>query len=183
MSDIGEEMIEGMKDLVGKMKRGEPVPATEVFCDNGQIVTRKVVLNAPRCYVAPIKILGDHPTAAHMQLAEVAGHRVVVGRHYDDGVQVVHIPVGAVLPKPLLQEMRLWNDAMDKGRLGGKRGDRVKARAVAGEQSDGLVYGSRFYDIQDGEKVYANSDLWDDDWIEGDDVTEDLGVVFRGEDG
>lgn len=128
--------------------------------------------DAPRCVVYPIHLVRDHP-AADLQVALVGPHQVVVGRHYDEGTPVVFIPDGALVPDALADEMRVL------GRLAGKRRNRVKARELLGIYSEGLVYGSRFFDVVEGEKRYDVARLWNPEWAEGQDVTEELGIMFK----
>lgn len=110
--------------------------------------------------------LKDHPTDPELQVGTIDGHSVVVGRHYDDGVLGFFIPDGAIIPDKLAKEM--WV----KGRLAGKKKNRVKAREMGGVKSDGLFYASRF--AHEGDIVHSAS--WDEKWKEGDDVTVAVGI-------
>jgi hypothetical protein len=118
--------------------------------------------------------LTSHPTQPHLRLGSVGGFQVVVGDHYEDGTPGVFIPGGAIVPDKLAEEM--WV----KGRLAGKQKDRVKAREMRGSWSDGLFYGSRYFEVVNGEKVYHDGPSWNPAWVEGQDVTEELGIVFDG---
>lgn len=185
MSELSIKLIEALRSFSEKLERGDEIEMTElrrVQTPDGPLHLRKRVrmndANLKRCIVCPIRSLRDHPENDSLQVAEVIGHQVVVGRHYDEGVLGVFIPDTAVIPVKLLDEMRLYNHALGKGRLGGKKGDRVKAREVQGLLSEGLFYGSHFYDLVDGKKVYDVGPSWNPDWIEGQDVTEELGVTF-----
>lgn len=123
--------------------------------------------------VARIRVC-DHPTRPDYQVGLVAGRRVVTGRHYVDGQVGVFISEGCVVPEALLREMWLWNDAQGKGRLGGKRGDRVKAKDMAGVRSEGLFYGRDWFDAAG---VWHRAERWNPSWVEGDDVAAELGVT------
>ena len=90
----------------------------------------------------------------------------MVGDHYDDGVLGFFIPEGAIVPDKLAEEM--WV----KGKLAGKRRNRVKARMMDGVHSDGLFYGSRYYAT--GE--YIDSPSWNPTWVVGQDVSEEVGI-------
>lgn len=111
-----------------------------------------------RCLVYAIA-LAEHPTRADLQVATLGVHTVVVGRHYTEGQLVAYLPAGARVPDPVAEE--LWV----LGKLGGKQKNRVRARALAGVFSEGLVYGSQGM-------------LWQPEWQVGDDVTQCLGVTW-----
>ena len=100
-----------------------------------------------------------HPGADALEIAVVRGYRGVVkiGAHRP-GQRVAYIPEDAVVPEPLLRELRLWDEAKDKGMLAGKRGNRVKAIRLRGVVSQGLLY-----------PVEGRS--------EGEDLAEALGIV------
>lgn len=115
--------------------------------------------------------LSDHPSEPKYQVGLVLGRQVVVGRHYDEGTLGLFIPEGFIVGEPLLREMWLWNDQQGKGRLAGSRGDRVKAKLMAGVLSEGLFYGSVW---RDDAGVWHRSLLWRDGWREGDDATDIL---------
>jgi hypothetical protein len=110
-----------------------------------------------KCPVAKIS-LSDHPTNPNMQIGNVAGHTVVVGRHYDEGTLGFYIPPGAIIPDKIAEEMWL------KGKLAGAKKNRVKAREIQGVASEGLFYGSRYWVIQDGQSVYVESPSWNPSW-------------------
>ena len=115
--------------------------------------------------------LKDHPTAAHLQVGTVAGYQVVVGRHYDEGTMGFFIPDGAIVPDKIAEEM--WV----KGKLSGKNKDKVKAREMHGVFSEGLFYGSRFWMLEAEEKIYKESASWNPLWVEGQYVSEEIGVT------
>jgi hypothetical protein len=127
-----------------------------------------------KCIVYPIH-LKPHPNADNLSIGQVGDHQVVVGVHYDEGTLGIFIPDGAIIPDKLAEEMWL------KGKLAGKQKNRVKARPMRGERSDGLFYGSRFYEVKDGQQVWVESASWNHSWKEGDDVTAEIGVTFREE--
>lgn len=134
-----------------------------------------------QCMVGPISFL-DTPEPLKvrgLRLAMICGHQVVVGDHYDEGVLGFHIPDGAVVPQKLLEEMWLWNTATGKGRLGGKRGDRVKRREIDGVLSNGLFYGSRYWVMKDDQKSYVESASWKPEWFAGQDVAAELGIASQ----
>ena len=133
-----------------------------------------------QCMVGPICFL-DTPESLKvrgLRLAMVCGHQVVVGDHYDAGVLGFHIPDGAVVPQKILEEMWLWNHETGKGRLGGKRGDRVKRREIEGVTSNGLFYGARYWVVheKDGPREYIDSPSWRPEWYAGKDVAEEVGI-------
>lgn len=126
-----------------------------------------------RCVVYPIHFLGDHPEIDSLQIAEVGGNQVVVGRHYEEGVLGIFIPDGAIIPLKIAEEMRV------AGKLAGKQRNRVKAREMFGILSEGLFYGSVFFDINEqGDRIVDTGPSWNTDWVEGQDVTEELGILF-----
>jgi hypothetical protein len=128
-----------------------------------------------KCIVGRIH-LRDHPDPS-LKIGEINGHQVVVGNHYEDGTLGFFIPDGAIVPDKLAEEM--WV----KGRLAGKQKNRVKARKFKGVHSDGLFYGSRYFLPTSTlsklrGKTYHDSPSWKPEWKEGDDVTEQVGIIF-----
>lgn len=124
------------------------------------------------CIVVRLENLREHPTRTNLQLATVAGKEIVVGRHYDEGVLGIFIPDGAIIPDRLAEEMWL------KGKLAGKNKNRVKRTERYGIVSEGLFYGSRFWTLCGNEKVYQDGPSWNPSWVEGQDVTKEIGVTF-----
>lgn len=112
--------------------------------------------------------LEDHPTAAHLQVGTIVGHKVVVGRHYDEGTLGFFLPDGFYVPDKLAEEM--WV----KGKLSGKDRDRIKAREMRGVFSEGLFYGSRYYKIEAGNKTYIDSPSWNSNWVLGQDISNEI---------
>ena len=83
----------------------------------------------------------EHPNADRLELARVGGYRAVVPKgKYRAGQRVVYIPENAIVPEALLRRMALWDEDAGKGRLGGKRGDRVRPVRLRGELSQGVVF-------------------------------------------
>lgn len=115
--------------------------------------------------------LKDHPTAAHLQVGTVAGHQVVVGRHYDEGTLGFFIPDGVRVPDKLADDM--WV----RGKLSGKARDRVKAREMHGVFSEGLFYGSRYFVVESEVKSYIDTPSWNPAWVEGQDIGPEVGIL------
>ena len=65
--------------------------------------------------------------------------------------------------------------------MAGKHKNRVKANERGGVFSQGLFYGSRFWTLHEGTKVYQSSASWNPYWKDGDDVTSEIGVSFKNE--
>jgi hypothetical protein len=126
-----------------------------------------------QCLVYPITNLRKHPDADHLQIANAGPHQIVVGVHYDEGTLGIFLPDGAIIPDKLADEM--WV----KGKLAGKQKNRVKARAMRGVQTEGLFYGSRFFEDKDGTRQLVESASWNPVWKAGDDVTAEIGVTFK----
>lgn len=103
--------------------------------------------------VVPLAI-EPHPDADALELAAVQGYRSVVAKgSFQTGDLVAYIPEGAVLPEELIESMGLT------GKLAGSQKNRVKAIRLRGALSQGLCLKAR------------------PGWVEGQDVTEELGIV------
>ena len=91
--------------------------------------------------VVRVDRIEEHPGADALEIAVVRGFRCVVkiGAHRA-GDLVAYIPEDAVVPEALIREMRLWDEAKDRGMLAGKKGDRVKAIRLRGIVSQGLLH-------------------------------------------
>lgn len=95
-----------------------------------------------------------HGNADSLELAVIGEYRSIIRKgQYKDGDLVAYIPEAAMVPQTLLTEMGL------EGRLAGSEKNRVKAIKLRGVMSQGLVYPARI------------------GWIEGQDVTEELGIT------
>jgi RNA ligase (TIGR02306 family) len=95
-----------------------------------------------------------HPNADRLELARVGEYRSIVGKDsFHTGDLVAYIPEQSVVPDPLIEEMGLT------GRLAGSQANRVKAVRLRGILSQGLCLATR------------------NGWSEGQDVTEELGVI------
>lgn len=114
--------------------------------------------------VAPIHF-EDHPYNSTLKVAEFGDFQVVVGDHYEQGQLGFYIPEGAIVPEKLLREMWLFNEDTGKGRLAGKKGNRVKPRIFDRVMSDGLFYGSQ-------------GESWNPTWEAGQDITLEIGITF-----
>jgi hypothetical protein len=119
-----------------------------------------------RVIVNPVVGYRRHPKAdeadsraSRLMVFTVGGNTVVTGDHYSEGQLGFFIPVGAIVPHKLLEEMWLV------GKLGGNKRNRVKAREQFGVMSEGLFYGSQ-------------GASWNPAWKAGDDVTDELGIIL-----
>lgn len=118
--------------------------------------------------------LRPHPESENLMIGQIDGHQVVVGNHYDEGVLGFFIPDGAFVPDHLAEEM--WV----KGKLAGNQKNRVKSRLMKGVQSEGLFYGSQYWIKANGLKGYIKSASWNPTWVEGQDITKEVGITFDG---
>ena len=91
--------------------------------------------------VVRVDRIEEHPGADALEIAVVRGYRCVtkIGAHRA-GDLVAYIPEDAIVPEPLIRELRLWDEAKGRGMLAGKKGDRVKAIRLRGVVSQGLLY-------------------------------------------
>lgn len=95
-----------------------------------------------------------HPDADRLELAYIDGYVSIIGKgEFKTGDLVAYIPEQSVVPDRIIEEMGLT------GRLAGSKHNRVKAIRLRGVFSQGLAYSAR------------------ERWFEGDDVTEELGIV------
>lgn len=129
-----------------------------------------------RCFIVTVKAIYKHSANPKLWIVTLAGtgdgaKQILAGSeldgscHYTVGQLGIFIPVGAIVPDKLADEM--WV----KGRLGGKKKNRVRATMRDGVLSDGLFYGSP------SDKVVSPS--WNPAWKAGDDVTAEVGVTFK----
>lgn len=82
-----------------------------------------------------------HDNADALEIANIKGYQCIVRKgEYQTGDTAIYIPEQALVPKAILQEMNLWDDAKGKGKLAGTHGDRVKAVKLRGKLSQGLLY-------------------------------------------
>lgn len=105
------------------------------------------------CEVVKIDV-EPHPNADRLEVALIGGYRSIIMKgQFRPGDLAVYIPEQAVVPEEMLKEMGL------EGKLAGHEKNRVRAIRLRGVVSQGLLYPAN------------------DDWNEGDDVTEILGVT------
>lgn len=103
--------------------------------------------------VVPVTI-EPHHNADALEIARIGGYFSVVGKSvYSSGDLVAYIPEQAIVPDAILEELGLT------GRLAGSKANRVKAIRLRGVLSQGICYPAR------------------PGWVEGQDVTEELGIV------
>jgi hypothetical protein len=122
--------------------------------------------------IVTIDQIDSIPDCNHKRVILNNGLTVVTGDHYEVGTPGIYIADGAIVPQKLLEEMWLWNHDLRKGRLAGKRGDRVKTRVLNGVGSAGLFYGAYYFDK--GERKESPS--WNKDWTVGQDVAQEIGI-------
>lgn len=95
-----------------------------------------------------------HDNADALEIARIGGYASVVRKdQFQTGDLVAYIPEQSIVPAELLEELGLT------GRLAGSQANRVKAIRLRGVLSQGICYPAR------------------PGWVEGQDVTEDLGIV------
>lgn len=95
-----------------------------------------------------------HGNADSLELAVIGEYRSIIRKgQYKDGDLVAYIPEASLVPQSILAELGL------EGKLSGSEGNRVKAIRLRGVMSQGLVYPARV------------------GWIEGQDVTEEMGIT------
>ena len=93
--------------------------------------------------IYPIK-LEVHPNADALELTAIGDYRAIVQKGlYEDGDLIAYIPEGAIVPEWLLQELGLWDDVKQKGKLAGSAGNRVKCVKLRGIVSQGLIVPTR----------------------------------------
>lgn len=94
----------------------------------------------------------QHPHAEGLTLVKLRGHdRELVANkteegafRYEAGVSlVVLLPVNAILPRPVLEEMGAWDHNKGKGTLGGNQKNRVQARKFPSLDGSDERYESR----------------------------------------
>lgn len=96
----------------------------------------------------------EHPDADRLEIAKVGDFQSIVGKdQFESGDLVAYIQRGSIVPEELLEEMGL------KGKLAGSQKNRVKPVRLRGVFSEGICYPAR------------------DDWEEGQDVSEELGIT------
>lgn len=132
----------------------------------------------------------DHPNADRLSIVRVRGYECVAGKLEDGshrfakGELIIYVPEGAVVPHEHLKTRGYWNEAKDIGFLAGTRGDRVKAVALRGCVSQGLVWKvQERWDHVDGPNAppvysYFAQNGTDDKEVDiGDDVASFFGIT------
>lgn len=118
----------------------------------------------------------EHPNADALELARVGDYLSVVRKdQFKTGDLAVYIPEQAVLPEWLITRLGL------EGRLAGKQKNRVKAVKLRGVLSQGLTYPVQYSEEVERHYVELDPEMIGGNPLryvaEGDDVTEDLGLV------
>lgn len=104
--------------------------------------------------------IASHPQADRLELAQVGDYQAIVLKgQFHTGDLIAYIPEQAIVPDCILQKLGLWDNATNKGKLAGSKGNRVKSVKIRGILSQGLVYPTL------------------PGWQEGADVTELLGIT------
>jgi hypothetical protein len=123
------------------------------------------------CLVCKITNLQDHISeqGKEFQTFEAGGYKLVTGKHYKEGQLGIVIPPGTVLPDNILEDMWL------KGRLAGKKRNRVVAKQMFGMQSEAIFYGQEY----EHNGVPIKSRAWNPAWKDGDEVSKEIGASFK----
>lgn len=131
----------------------------------------------------------EHPNADAIELARVGDYVSIVKKgEFKTGDLAIYIPEAAVVPQTVLEQMGMWDDEQEKGRLAGKLGNRVKAIRLRGIMSQGIIYPLEFREHVMDQDTHEFNDIWiltfprDEGhagrWItEGDDCAELLGIT------
>lgn len=91
--------------------------------------------------VKRIRAIEPHPNADAIEFAVIDGYRSIARKgQFAPGELVVYIPEASVVPDVLIQNLGLWDVDKGKGKLSGKRGNRVSAIKLRGEISQGICY-------------------------------------------
>jgi len=120
--------------------------------------------------VQEITALNPIPNADMIEVADVLGWKVVVRKgQYNVGDLCVYIEIDSLIPKDILQEAGLWDEAKGKGKLSGSDGNRLKTIKLRKQVSQGLIL--PYSILSEGQDI-----PFDQDRI-GENVTELLGIV------
>jgi hypothetical protein len=175
-----------------------------------------VIDTATRAYALEVEAIRQYPTADNLTMVKLRDHaeELVANKREDGsfryvpGQILVLLPVGAILPQWILEEMDAWKvdpvSGKGKGLLAGNQGNRVGSRKFAPLVEGGDRYESRgalrpartFSDyarIVDGETVTPEGFFVVNDEkarilgasegemtvVHGTDVTDFLGITFR----
>jgi len=125
--------------------------------------------------IQKIQSVEHHPNADRLDLVSINDYRCIVGRdQYKENDLVAYIPEAAILPDWLIEQLGLT------GRLAGKQKNRVKAVKLRGILSQGLIVpllGDNNPNFPDACSHAIQNETETMGVIEGDDVTEFLGIV------
>ena len=90
--------------------------------------------------VVQLKDVTAHGNADRLEIALIEDYTCVVPKgQFQTGDLAIYIPVGAVVPPNLLEQMGLWDHDTGKGRLAGPEGVRLRAQRFRGVISQGLL--------------------------------------------
>lgn len=95
--------------------------------------------------IAPVERVSDvqpHPASDKLDIVTIASKVNVANRpepgvpRYKVGDYAVVLQENLILPEEVLRRLELWDEAKNKGLLAGSRGNRTKARRIAGVMSE-----------------------------------------------
>ena len=90
--------------------------------------------------VIRLKDVIPHENADRLEVALIEDYTCVVPkRQFQAGDLAVYIPVAAVVPQYLLEQMGLWDHETGKGKLAGPEGIRLRAQRIRSVVSQGLL--------------------------------------------
>lgn len=93
-------------------------------------------------FIGRVTDVHPHPESDKLDIVTIAGMTNVANRpepdqpRYKVGDYAVVLTENLILPKWLLKHMHLWDDVKSKGVLAGSKGNRTKARKIAGVLSE-----------------------------------------------
>lgn len=86
-----------------------------------------------RCPVVRLETIKSHPNADRLEIAEVFGWQVVIGKgEFKSGDLAVYVPVDSVIPTELAEKLNITQHL--------KHGSRVRAARLRGEMSYGFLF-------------------------------------------
>jgi hypothetical protein len=150
-----------------------------------------VIDTATRAYALEVEAIRQYPTADNLTMVKLRDHaeELVANKREDGsfryvpGQILVLLPVGAILPQWILEEMDAWKvdpvSGKGKGLLAGNQGNRVGSRKFAPLVDGETVTPEGFFVVNDEKARILGASEGEMTVVHGTDVTDFLGITFR----